>query len=133
MNIQLCDSRVKTLNISRTSEDKDTDGEVISFAIRFGFNEDLENNYFISFDLVIETPCGATVDVQYESMFHTDEIISDDFQSSPFAMVNSPAIAYPFLRAYIATLLTLSGLEIVLLPTINFQAMYKDSISPDNK
>ena len=132
MNIQLCDSRVQSLNISRAAEAKDTDGEIVHFATKFGFKPDLENNYFICFELVVETPCGSSVDVQYESMFYTDEIISEEFQSSPFAMINSPAIAYPFLRAYISTLLTLSGLESVVLPTINFQAMYKDHIASNN-
>ncbi|MGR3982454.1 MULTISPECIES: protein-export chaperone SecB [Pseudoalteromonas] len=132
MNIQLCDSRVQSLNISRAAETKDTDGEIVHFSTNFGFKPDLENNYFICFKLVVETPCGSTVDLQYESMFYTDEIISEEFQSSPFAMVNSPAIAYPFLRAYIATLLTLSGFESVVLPTINFQAMYKNHVASNN-
>jgi len=37
-----------------------------------------------------------------------------------FFYVNAPAILFPYLRAYISTLTTLSGFETITLPTINF-------------
>lgn len=40
-----------------------------------------------------------------------------------FAKINAPAIAYPFLRAYIANFFISSGYNALMLPTINFQAM----------
>lgn len=39
---------------------------------------------------------------------------------SNFFYVNAPAILFPYIRAYISTLTTLSGLETITLPTINF-------------
>lgn len=39
---------------------------------------------------------------------------------SDYFYVNAPAILFPYIRAYISTLTTLSGFETVTLPTINF-------------
>ena len=133
MKIQFCDGKVKSLSISRPLTPIESDGQLVEFSTNSGFSSDLNKNYFISFNLTVETPCGAQVDIEYESVFSTSEEISEEFKISPFVMVNSPAIAYPFLRAYIATLLTLSGLDSVILPTINFQALYNDSLEVGDK
>lgn len=39
---------------------------------------------------------------------------------SNYFFVNAPAILFPYVRAYISTLTTLSGFETITLPTINF-------------
>jgi preprotein translocase subunit SecB len=45
---------------------------------------------------------------------------SDDGQKlSNFFYINAPAILFPYIRAYISTLTTLSGIPTVTLPTLN--------------
>ena len=51
--------------------------------------------------------------------------IDKNLLENPFLHVNAPAIAYPFLRAYIANLLLISGYDPLMLPSINFDAMWK--------
>lgn len=46
----------------------------------------------------------------------------EQYKSSLFA-VNAPAIAFPYIRAYISTLTAQSGLFTVTLPTFNLSAM----------
>ncbi|MDQ1834679.1 protein-export chaperone SecB [Massilia scottii] len=50
--------------------------------------------------------------------------VTEQILSNTFIQVNAPAIAYPFLRAYISTLTVNSGFEQVLLPPVNFQAIF---------
>ena len=49
-----------------------------------------------------------------------DEKITEDFKLSSFSKINAPAIAFPYLRAFVSNLTLQSGLEPVILPSINF-------------
>ena len=52
--------------------------------------------------------------------FITDEEITEDFKISHFPKINAPAIAYPYLRAFVSNLTLQSGVDPAMLPTINF-------------
>lgn len=43
-----------------------------------------------------------------------------------FLLHNAPAILFPYIRAYIANLSALSGIQTILLPTINMSGLAKD-------
>lgn len=47
----------------------------------------------------------------------------DDVLNSPFFLQNAPALLFPYLRAYISTLTTQSGIVSVVLPTLNLQSL----------
>lgn len=47
----------------------------------------------------------------------------DDITDSPYFIVNAPAIAFPYLRAYISTLTTQSGIPPIILPTLNLSGL----------
>lgn len=127
MKIQFSEGKVSSLHISRTGSSEEVASDIENFEIQCGFPSEHPKVYFILFKLSLRTPCGALVDVEYEATFETDQEVDDDFKNSQFILVNSPAIAYPYLRAYISALLTLSGYDNVILPTMNFQAMYNQS------
>jgi preprotein translocase subunit SecB len=50
--------------------------------------------------------------------------VNDQILLNTFIQVNAPAIAYPFLRAYISTITVNSGVSQILLPPVNFQALF---------
>lgn len=52
--------------------------------------------------------------------FATSENIDDTFKNSHFVTINSPAILYPFVRSYINTITTNSGITPIILPSVNF-------------
>ena len=52
--------------------------------------------------------------------FSTTEVIDEEFKKSPFLDINSPAIVFPFIRAYIANLTLSSGYNPIVLPSYNF-------------
>ena len=132
MKIQLIDTRVAKLNIDfYASEDaaNESVSEMKSFSFRAGFFSANEKKYLICFDLELVTECSMLIKLEYEAVFETDDEVTEEFRNSPFIAVNSPAIAYPYLRAYVSTFLTLSGFSSIILPTMNFQAMYKASLA----
>lgn len=50
--------------------------------------------------------------------FEFDAQISDGMKKAFFA-TNAPAILFPYVRAYVSTLTSLSGIEPIILPTLN--------------
>ena len=60
------------------------------------------------------------LDIKAMFDFLTDEEISEEFKQSHFPRINAPAIAYPYLRAYVSNLTLQSGVNPAMLPTINF-------------
>jgi preprotein translocase subunit SecB len=49
------------------------------------------------------------------------EISKDDLEK--YFYINAPAILFPYIRAYISTLSTLSGISPVTMPTLNMQSL----------
>lgn len=47
----------------------------------------------------------------------------ENVAESQYFTINAPAIAFPYLRAYISTLTTLSGIPPVTLPTLNLSGL----------
>lgn len=61
------------------------------------------------------------IKVKTVGLFEYDEGADDELKDS-FFNVNAPAILFPYTRAYVAALTTLSGYNAINLPTINFAA-----------
>lgn len=56
-------------------------------------------------------------------IFHPD---TDTNNLNNYFYVNAPAILFPYLRAYIASLTALSGITTVTMPTLNMQSLGQD-------
>lgn len=61
------------------------------------------------------------IGVTVEGYFNFDSEIGEE-QKSMFFDFNAPAILYPYVRAYVNALTSLSGFNPLILPTINFAA-----------
>ena len=55
-------------------------------------------------------------------LFEFDSDIDENMKNI-FFNINAPAILFPYVRAYISTLTSLSGIKPVILPTINLTGM----------
>ena len=78
------------------------------FHLQLGFTaKDAEN--LVDINLV------AVAIFQYEGI--------DNIADSQYFIVNAPAIAFPYLRAYISTLTTQSGISPIILPTLNLSGL----------
>ena len=119
MKIQLINWEIVEMNYSllNTKERREEN----SFGLKFKKVFNSKNNYSfrIIFFLTIE---DKKFDLNIEAMFNfeTDEEITEEFKKSNFPRINAPAIAYPYLRAYVSNLTLQSGVDPAMLPTINF-------------
>ena len=50
----------------------------------------------------------------------------EEKQLNNYFYINAPAILFPYIRAYITTLTSLSGLKPIILPTLNLIGLGKD-------
>lgn len=120
MIIRLIKSQVISLTIKKRkgkSKDRET-----SFDLRYsiGYDEVKDDIFYVTFQAKIAVPNELTIDVTYISTFKTSEPIDEAFRQSHFPIVNAPAIAFPFFRAYISFLSLNSGYEPIMLSSINF-------------
>lgn len=61
---------------------------------------------------------ALSIAVKAEGFFEFDEGLNEDMKEG-FFNTNAPAILFPYIRAYISTLSTLSGIKPIVLPTLN--------------
>ncbi len=121
MKIQLKNWKIANLSMSLLDERTKRDND--SFDLESGnfFSDDEENNTFgVAFKLNIN---DRSFDLIIEAFFNfeiVDEKRTEDFKLSSFPKINAPAIAFPYLRAFVSNLTLQSGLEPVILPSINF-------------
>jgi len=93
----------------------------------FSFNTSFEkDNFFIIFSLNLMSHEKNNIKILYKSIFEADEEITDSFKESKFPFINAPAIAYPFLRAYLSTITINSGFLPIMLPSVNFVALWEE-------
>lgn len=118
MKVQLRNTIVQSLTIE--TESLSFEEKNLSISHRAFFSKDDKNVFGIEFDLNIQVPDKCFIKLIYIGYFETDKDIDDYSSMSKFCEINAPAIAYPFLRAYVANLMLSSGLSVIMLPTINF-------------
>jgi preprotein translocase subunit SecB len=117
MNIQLNNCRVKNLKF-----EKGNSGEELSISHGIGYQEENSKTFDIYFKISLTAEYNL-LSIEYIATFATSEDINDEFKKSHFPSVNAPAIAYPYLRAFVSQFLLLSGYAPQILPTFNFVKM----------
>lgn len=89
------------------------------------FNKTNKKKFLIRFDLklnnleVKERIQSVVMTAFFESEIELDE----ETKNSDFIQLNSPAIAFPYLRSFVTTLTTLAGYVPIILPTINISRL----------
>lgn len=69
---------------------------------------------------------AETLKIEIESIgFFSFENLDRESLSN-FLYINAPAILFPYLRAYISSLTTLSGIRPIVLPTLNLSSLRED-------
>ncbi len=125
MNIQLIGSKVESLSLSKSDEDI----EQMDFSVRSGFSKEMQTSFVIIFNLKLKVDDAYILAIEHVSQFEASEDIGDEEKESHFFSINAPAIAYPFLRAFVSNILLSSGHEPVILPTINFVKLSEEGNS----
>jgi preprotein translocase subunit SecB len=84
------------------------------------FEESHVRDFAVAFKLVVNLGNRACLRLEYLAHFNTEEDIDDVFKGSHFALANAPAVAYPYLRAYVTQFSVLSGFEPHILEVRSF-------------
>jgi preprotein translocase subunit SecB len=90
------------------------------------FPSDDLRSFAVVFECAVRVTNLKQLRVVYLGRFETSEDIDEEFKQSHYTGMNAPAICYPFLRSYIGQMLLISGYKPVMLPTMNFQALYNE-------
>ena len=89
------------------------------------FQKKKKKQFVIVFDIDLKDKDFDLV-FQVAFIFSTEEEVNEEFKFSDFPKINAPAIAFPFIRAYISNFTLQSGFEPVILPSINFVKLAKE-------
>lgn len=99
--------------------------EISEYKIKIDFDASAKvvksiNKYFLYLKATIsEADTKFNITVDSESIFNYDQDTEVEELSKSLFTKNAPAIVFPYIRAYIASLTALSGLPTVNLPTLN--------------
>lgn len=125
MNLQLDNWRVYEFQITEKEEIDPNDGQ---FNLDYStFAGDDEKEFFVKFEMDIVDP-RYKFHLVIAYRFTTDAVVTEDFLNGEFANQNAPAIAFPYVRAYISNVTLQSGFHPVILPSVNFVRLYKNKI-----
>lgn len=125
MNLQLDNWRVLEFQITEKEELDSNDGQFnLDYTTHGG---DKENEFFVKFEMNIVDP-RYKFHLVIAYRFETDEKVTDEFLKGEFANQNAPAIAFPYVRAYISNVTLQSGFHPVILPSVNFVRLYKNKL-----
>jgi Preprotein translocase subunit SecB len=84
------------------------------------FPEDQPDQFAVKFELELTAQEKTfPLKVDFYALFETT-VRDEAFRNSDFLHINAPAIAYPFLRSFVATLTANADFAPVMLPTVNF-------------
>lgn len=65
--------------------------------------------------------------IRANAYFNATKALPENFESSDFAMINAPAIAFPYVRAFISNLTMNMGFNPIIFSTINFVELAKSA------
>ena len=114
---------VKSLKFKNEKEDASDMSEDLDIFLNVssGFNNENNRDYLINFKLEVKSKEeDLFIKVNAVGLFSTMDEITEEFKESSFVKVSSPAIAFPFLRSYVNTITSNSGISPIILPSFNF-------------
>ena len=94
----------------------------VSVKFDHGFSTDGSNRFMVRFQIsmTIHKKPKTLLDVEFISEFKATEPLTEDDKKSHYVTRNAPAIAFPFLRSYVAHITLLAGYGSVMMAPINF-------------
>ena len=119
MQLQLIRSIARRLELREAVGDE-IEKEGFDLVYQSVFEDGEFRNFSIIFKLTLTMAKKSALIVEYVSNFETDSEFAEDFKTSHFIEKNAPAIAFPFIRSYVAHITLIGGYETVILPSVNF-------------
>lgn len=96
----------------------------IELGVSSSFSDNALKSYLIIIAVKIKSKTDDfSLECKTVGRFVTSEDMDEEFKTSHFVKINSPAILYPFVRSYINTITTNSGFSPIILPSVNFSSL----------
>ena len=110
MKIQLKGWRVKDLFLTSKQSNSFAESNDNKFQLSFGHALDQDNpkEFIIGFKIELDEET-FNIALEMAFIFETDSIIDENFKESSFLKINAPAIAFPYIRAYVSDLTRQAG------------------------
>jgi len=120
MDIKFIESKLLSLSFLTEQE-----GLEDNFNLKYtsAFSADELKKFIVKFDVNLTSDNGVSISLEYGGLFETEVEITEEFQQEKFVTINAPAIIFPYLRSFVTTFTVNAGLQPIILPTINFQAL----------
>lgn len=131
LNIKPLNFKVRSMRICRLDEftfSVDSDRKV---DLAVDASKVADDRVCIQLNLTVLIEKETVLNVHYAVEFavrdpeQAEFVVTEDTLRLPFIQINAPAIAYPYLRAFVSTLCVNAGYDSVFLSTINFQALFE--------
>ncbi|WP_025155290.1 protein-export chaperone SecB [Morganella morganii] len=62
----------------------------------------------------------VSLELIYDFAFQTDREVTESFNESEAATIMAPNLAYPYIKAYVENIFSISGYKKIILPYLNF-------------
>lgn len=121
--IRFLEFRVVAVDYDAGTHPSKVDSEEVSidFSFGFGFDPQQVQHYAVQFQLLLtEKESSFRLGIEAVAYFESKTAIDAAFKQSAFVVQNSPAIAYPYLRAFVSNFTINAGINPIVLPTYNF-------------
>ncbi len=101
----------------------------LGLSYKLHFFKDSKKDFVIEFFVELSAQDeDFFIKLKADALFSMNREITEDDRKSQFILLNAPAIAFPYLRSFITTLSSNTGLPPIFLPPINFQKLKPDEI-----
>ena len=125
MTLQILQSKVVEIHFEHQQSKDDDSKQSFGIDYKIIYDKKLDDVFAISFNVSLKHPTEFNLTVDYITWFKTSNPVTEEFKNSFIPKENAPAIAFPFLRSFIATLTLNSGYKPAILPSINFIELRK--------
>lgn len=119
MKLQIQEYKISELHLDKRPSDQKREKMEMNLQVAQTRAPKSSKSFLIAFKIKLlsaEFQLGLTMVFK----FIADCEITDEFMNGPFPKINAPAIAFPYVRAYISNLTLQSGYTAIMLPSINF-------------
>ena len=122
MNLKIEESKITALELHQVDGFSPSN---LRFHLAYKASYDTQDStlFSILFKLRLEQANQVFIKCEHVTKFKCSESIDDAFKAGDFPKINAPAIAFPFLRSFIATVGLNAGYPPYWLPSINFVSL----------
>lgn len=127
--IRLGNIQVTHLSFESKTFDQSVTATELNTQLSFvqAYSEENTKMFAIVFEVAIENPSkDFAMNTKITAHFESNMEIDEEFRNSSFTQISAPAIAFPFIRAFISNLTLNSGYNPIILPSFNFIKMAED-------